>query len=385
MQSSTTQVNFTLSENPEETAAAQAARLLWAQISSGADSDFSSLLAAAAEHGISPQLAVTHPNAPEAKALRREITLLHALHIAVLGPIAARCAAEGIPLLVFKGAALAVSHYPDSGMRLRVDSDIWVPLAARTAVSQILINLGGTPGLANVSVLTHPEQCFSFDSAGTTVQIDLHWASNSKLCLAHATPFAQVWQEAVAFPGLSGARMPNPAWALLLAAAHRVGHHRDTMRLVWLLDMQLLWGAMTSADQAHVVALAQRHRLCGVLLHCLLETQAYIPLALNDGVREQLAHSARNEPATDLLQYRGPGWRINLRHATWPERWLIIKEKLLADQSYLHARFGPHPRWQSPWYQTKRWLQRGRTAPDTIKAMRQESDPGSASESSSLR
>lgn len=87
------------------------------------------------------------------------------------------------------------------------------------------------------------------DGNGIRHDYDLHWAVANTPVFASALLFENAWPEAVPIPAIAPeARGFSLVDALLLACIHRVAHHHDDERLIWLVDIALLRDRMTSEE-----------------------------------------------------------------------------------------------------------------------------------------
>src|SRR5207237_1663552 len=81
-----------------------------------------------------------------------------------------------IHLLLFKGAALAFTHYPDPVLRPRGDTDVLIDAASRHSASMILARSGYKRlPLTSGDLVMHQAAHAKTDTAGVRHLIDLHW------------------------------------------------------------------------------------------------------------------------------------------------------------------------------------------------------------------
>ena len=67
--------------------------------------------------------------------------------------------------------------------------------------------------------------------------------------LADSLPFDALWRDAVPVVRLGpGARMPSLVGSIVLASIHRLAHHQQQERLIWLYDVRLLATLLNDAD-----------------------------------------------------------------------------------------------------------------------------------------
>jgi hypothetical protein len=256
-----------------------------------------------------------------------------------------------IPTLIYKGAALAESHYPHPAARSRVDTDLWLSSEHVAAAHQILLAQGFSAEASNFSAVVLPERSYLRADHGAVVRLDLHWRCSARPWLSAALNFSQVWGQALPIQPFQALRQPDPPDALLISVAHLYGHHRNLPRWIWLLDMHLLWQAMAPEQQPICVERAKQR---GIL--CLLQAglQAAHACFDTDIALATQAQAPRPEAARAFLQPNSM-W-LDVRLGSWRERAQIVQGRLLATPELLHARFGAYPAWQQPFMQLRRWL-----------------------------
>ena len=282
--------------------------------------------------------------------------LLDALHRAALTELAKALAIAAISGLVIKGLALAHSHYPDPGLRPRVDTDLFVEPTQVARAHQILLSGGWQPVASNFSEVVLPERTYEKCFSGAVIHLDVHWALSSRPILARALPFEMLFANSIEFEGLDHWRMPCAVDALLIAVVHRIGHHRDQERFIWLYDVHLLWQAMTPVQKEQTLSRAEQAGLCAILFDALLASQAIFQTEIS---LDQLGRlqSAKNEPGAALLNEKLTDFAFDWRFASWRERYSLIKQRVWAEPDYLRSRFNAK-RAPIAWLQVRRWLKR---------------------------
>ena len=288
------------------------------------------------------------------RAEHARTALLDALHEAALSELSDAFANASIPGLVIKGAALARSHYPSPGLRPRVDTDLLIEPAQQVLAHQILIATHWLPVASNFSALVLPERTYQKRFSGALVSLDLHWALSARPLLARALPFAELYAASVVFDKAGHWRMPNAMDAILIAAVHRMGHHRDHERFIWLYDVHLLWQAMSSMEHEQALSRAQQSGLCAILLDALVPSQALFQTQISDAQRTRL-QSSKNEPGATLLSNQFSDFAFDWRFASWRERYALVKQRVWAEPEYLRARFNAQ-RAPIGWLQLRRWM-----------------------------
>jgi hypothetical protein len=183
--------------------------------------------------------------------------------------IEATASIDGAGPTLFKGAALAHSHYPEPWLRPRVDSDILVSPSRIDRVFATLRALGYQREIATSGTLVISQASFSrTDRFGLTHIVDLHWQIANVQVVARMLSHDDIARRAVPIPALGPhARAAAPADAFTIACLHRAAHHRDSEELLWLYDIHLLavrlseceWNAVvTTAEQGAARALCAR-------------------------------------------------------------------------------------------------------------------------------
>src|SRR5690606_1137752 len=161
--------------------------------------------------------------------------------------------------LIMKGADLAYSVYRSPDLRQRTDTDLLVAPEDREAAGRVLRALGYEAVGQSGGRLLMYQQPFRLmrDEAAIHV-IDLHWRAFNPHRFGDALTFADLDSRAEPRPRLGdGARGLGRPHALALACVHRVAHHYNDDRLIWLYDVRLLAGQMTGADWDALAALAR--------------------------------------------------------------------------------------------------------------------------------
>jgi hypothetical protein len=317
------------------------------------------LVAAADHHGVGPLVW---------KALHRRTDRSHGLYEALTAArhvdlshemlrgreIARVCAAldaRGVHALLVKGAALAYSLYDEPWLRPRVDTDILVAHESFRAADRTLRGLGyrSAPLVSTGDFVSHQVAYEHKDPHGLSHVIDLHWKTVNPQALADALPFELLWQDSVElrFQDLR-ARVPSHASSLLLACVHRLGHHQQHERLVWLYDIHLLTGVLDKSGWAHVVSTAQERGIAAVCRHGLEAAAARLGTAVPADVLDALGTSERDEPSrtyTERTQRRLDVLRSDLRLLPrWRDRCQLVAEHAFPPASFMMARYDARQR-----------------------------------------
>jgi hypothetical protein len=254
-------------------------------------------------------------------------------------------ATRQVPVLVFKGAALAYSRYPEPWLRPREDTDLLVHPSDASRAADVLASLGYRPApMQSGEFVTHQRLHVRSDSTGRRHACDLHWK------IANPAPFADLLSPADLLHDADSlplgdrvvARIPSLTHALLLACWHRVSHHHDSVDLLWLYDLHLLAGGMNEDGAARVRETADRtgtSAICSRGLSLAAErfgTQVPADLLAHHA----LAHDDRSPWAAYL---RPDARKVDLLTADlralpdWRSRLRLVREHLFPPAEYMLA------------------------------------------------
>ncbi|MCE3002978.1 MAG: nucleotidyltransferase family protein [Xanthomonadaceae bacterium] len=281
--------------------------------------------------------------APLVDALRRRRAALVAAELAsrdVLDAALAALARAGLDPLLFKGEALARSHYPQPGTRVRGDADVWVAPSEFDAACRVLAAAGWTRVPAADGAWVQPER--SFLAPVGNARIDLHRRLLSQPLLDRALDAEAIRSRAIRHAGIA---MPAPADAVLVACAHLVGHHADAPRAIWWFDLHVLAADHEALDEA--CARALERGIAGIVGHALRASRTWFDTPLPDPLHDGLDAAGALEPSARLLRPMSPAMRLALDFATlpgWRARAAWLRELLAPDAEWLRQREGEGPR-----------------------------------------
>lgn len=315
---------------------------------------------ASAKHGLTPWLCqqhfLVHLNAAQQQRIRSAFARerLHdaqqAMHLKIL---AYAFEANALPALVIKGAALARQIYPQLGLRAKGDLDVWVPYSCLTKVRNLLAELGYRAIPCNFGRFSQPEQSFVGPNWQNPVKIDLHWEVSARPLLARAFTFDSIWAASVDFGFGSKVRAPNILDALLIAIVHRVGHHREDARWIWLKDIDLIWRGLSTSQKRLTYETAKARGVLALLHEGLTSTAAIFGTPLDFDAAEIDAPAELSalllDPNSSLL------W-IDFRSMKLLDFIKLCSEHAFPPNEFMQHRFGAHPSWLRGWYYAKRWL-----------------------------
>jgi hypothetical protein len=177
--------------------------------------------------------------------------------------LAQRFEAEGLPLLAYKGPALARQAFGDITLRRFVDLDVIVRRRDARRAGELLLSLGyeKPSGLtpAHEKFLLRRQHNLAYKRDGGLMIVELHWeVAPAHFAAVHVTE--GVWARA-AHVRLFGTdvRCPSPEDLLMALAVHGTKHLWE--RLAWVCDVAALVNSHPGFDWPHVRRLAREARV----------------------------------------------------------------------------------------------------------------------------
>jgi hypothetical protein len=277
----------------------------------------------------------------------------------LVGVLRALDDAGGMPL-VFKGAALAHTHYAESWQRPRADADLLVAPESRDRVFAVLRRLGyQQPTFISGDLVMYQAPFDRVDHLGIEHVLDIHWR------IANPQVVSQVLRhdELVARSSILrvedyAVRIPSPVDSLLIACVHRAAHHPDVEQRHWIEDIHLLASGLGRSEWQAFTALAANRSVRTICLQGLKRAavlfQTALPpdvlTALSAGASETSAVFARTgvRPVDHLvadLHLLGPAGAARL-----------LREHLFPPVRYMQAKYGVTSRAWLPAYYAARAL-----------------------------
>ena len=301
--------------------------------------------------------------------------------------------AEGVSPLLFKGAALAVTHYPDPALRPRIDVDLLTTSDEIRVATAVFERLGYRRSLCVTGELVSSQVSddridrylvssqipySKIDRYGVQHAFDLHWRISIPQVFANLLSMEELVAGSLPVPSLGeAARSVGPVHALAIACIHRVAHHRDDDRLIWLYDIHLLAGALRPAEPEEFLRLADDKKISAVCGQALSRAHEEFGTRLPSGLLENLRNvEARNgrEPSAAYLH---PDMRkvdvllsdlVALKSSR--QRWRLLREHVFPPAAYVQKVYGVSDRALLPVFYAWRfiegaraWFRQGRASP----------------------
>lgn len=255
---------------------------------------------------------------------------------------------SGAAPLVFKGAALAHSHYAESWLRPRLDTDILVSPASVPQALNALRAGGYQTETATAGELVSSQISLDrTDRFGISHVIDLHWQIANRSIIARVLPHADLAARAVPVPTLGPhARAASNADALTIACLHRAAHHRDSEDLLWLFDIHLIATRLSRREWDALVATADQGQVKSLLARGLELAMEWFTTPVPADVIGRLAGGAAEPSAVYLSKdIRLVDWLLaDLRGLPWHKRGRLLVEHVVPPASYIREKYAVRSR-----------------------------------------
>lgn len=254
-----------------------------------------------------------------------------------------------LPYVALKGIALAHSVYPQPWLRERSDTDLLTREALLARFERVFVDLGYSVVPQLRGRLTLPQRHYvREDPRGVRYAWDLHWRLTASQALRSAIDEEAVWSSAVIVPALGGLVIPSQVHALLIACIHRLAHHLDEKRLVWLWDIRLLLHAMAPHEIVEFHRRATRDsNTAAAVARSLTVARDYVAAPVPELLRPLLESTAGPESTAAFL-WSGSRRKVTylvgeLRAARPDERLPLLRERILPSRSSMRERYPSIP------------------------------------------
>ena len=256
--------------------------------------------------------------------------------------------AAGVRALIFKGAALAHTHYPAAYLRVRADTDLLVPAADLPMLERVLGRLGYIhPTETSGHLVSYQCHFYKIDRHGIAHAFDVHWKISNLQVLADRFGWEELWRGRVGVDALgSSAVTADHVHALLLALVHRAGHHPGSHNLLWIYDLHLLVSRLRREEMTQLQELATARGLGQVAAEGLALARDRFGNRAADALIAAL-RDRRGRGCQEVATLEQGSWtqarvlRLDLDALpNWRARGRLIREHLVPPASYMRARYG---------------------------------------------
>lgn len=262
--------------------------------------------------------------------------------------LAALAAAHVRPLLL-KGVPLAHSRYAFPHLRPVSDTDMLVSAEDVEQTDRVLKAAGYLrPTVVAGDLVSQQASYTKVSGAGPPHVLDVHWKISNANAFKDLFSFDELALQSAPVPALGGeARALGDVHALILACLHRVAHHPDDDRIIWLYDIHLLATALTSDQWGRLLEAATRKHLRAVVGEGLAGAKDWFGTEVPTEVEARLAEVAEPELLARYLR-PGLGWwgrlRLELGALSWHERVHFIGQQAFPSSDYVLQRYGTSQR-----------------------------------------
>lgn len=298
------------------------------------------------EHGVAPLVYRAQP-LPQLRASAIRAAAIEPLRAEDLAGVLDALAARGIDVLITKGTALAYDVYDAPELRPRGDVDLLVSREqARVAIDAFRelgfedrVTSGDEHGVRQVALTRS-------DAHGVLHEYDLHWDVTNTPLFENALRFEELLAQSIKLPQLGPhARGLSLVDALLLACIHRVAHHHDSERIIWLVDIALLRDRMSRDEHARFWRQAADARVVGVCARSIGLADEWLSRAPRNHAEEFLTaeEMAREEPSRAFLDRDmryGEVMLTNLRALPWRARLQRLWQLAFPPPAFVRQSFG---------------------------------------------
>ncbi len=276
--------------------------------------------------------------------LRAE-AMLDELEVRELCRVLAGLRSRGIVPIVLKGAALAQTHYEESWLRPRLDTDLLIASSECQAVVAALEDLGYTrPPFISGQLVMYQMPFERLGVTGHVHALDVHWRLANPQMFASLPDYEALSSRAITV-NVRGEEMTtlNPVDTLLLACVHRAAHHDLSDELLWLYDMHLVAQRFTAIEWDQFVAIASRCQVCALCVSGLQAAQRCFQTRVPPEMFARLTDRGQVEPSalylrknlTRLERLLADLWPLNSR-----ERLRLLLEHIVPPAGYVTQKYG---------------------------------------------
>ena len=247
----------------------------------------------------------------------------------------------GVHPILFKGAALAHTVYESPSLRPHADTDLFILRDDVIAAKEIFAANGYVePSMSEGELVFCQFQMMKVDRFDVQHVFDIHWRISTQTLFADTFSYHELAADAAPVPRLGvHARTVIGTHALLLACIHPVMHHRNTERLIWLQDIDLLVRRLSTTELLEFAQLAVQKHVAGICARQLALTAGMFRTPVPTNVLAILTSGTRVEPSARYLRPRRR-WHHELLWnvrglGRWSERLRLLREVLFPSARYM--------------------------------------------------
>lgn len=295
-------------------------------------------------HGMLP-IVYRESLAPALREQAIRAAALEPLLLAGLQNVLAALRARGVQPLVLKGAALAYTIYSSPELRPRSDTDVLIAEGDLEAARDAFRSARFREILTSGDDLGVRQRMFHrVDGLGVAHTFDVHLDITNNATTADALQYGELLQRAMPLTAIGeNALGLSLVDALIYACIHRVVHHHDSDRVIWLYDVHLLRERLTADEVRELWQRADERRVVAICRHTLAAAQSWFGGAGDDAASylDRLDHAEPSARFLDRDRSRGAQLAGDLAALpTWRMRATRLAQLAFPPPAFMLQRFG---------------------------------------------
>jgi len=209
-------------------------------------------------------------------------------------------------MVLFKGSALAQTYYPAPWLRPCTDSDILIAKSDRLKYDSILNQLKFKKLLSIEGELVSYQSTYVGKlTQQSSLILDLHWRINNRQTLAKTYSVNELIDRGETIENLDhSVIMPSAIDCILLSCVHRLGHHANDERLIWLYDIHVLANTLEETDWQKLCLLCKDKQIAAITLDALLICEDLFDTPIPTDSKQTLKVLANRNEASKLVLNR---------------------------------------------------------------------------------
>ncbi|HEX7833165.1 MAG TPA: nucleotidyltransferase family protein [Thermoanaerobaculia bacterium] len=306
-------------------------------------------------HGVAPLVYAT-AQVPQLRTEAIRAAALEALRVDDVRTVLDALGNADIATLVLKGTALAYDLYASPELRPRGDTDLLIAARDLERARAVFTELGFEEQPLSGDEHGLRQTAFTRRGASGVVHMyDVHWAVANTPLFASVLDFDRMLARARALPRLGDhARGLDDVDALLLACIHRVAHHHDSDRVIWLADIALLRDRLARAEHERFWRAAADARIVGACVRSVELANDWMSRPDVNRADEWLSADelTRDEASQVFLDRditQGGVLAANLRALPWRARIERMWQVAFPSPAFMRQSFGARSRIVLPW------------------------------------
>ncbi len=267
---------------------------------------------------------------------------------------------EGAIPLVFKGAALAHTHYAESWQRPHADADVLIAPESRERVFAVVRRLG-YDHLTFISgdLVMYQAPFERVDHLGIDHLLDIHWRiANPQVVSQVLTHDELVARSVMVRVEDYAIRVPSAVDSLLIACVHRAAHHPDVERRYWIEDIHRLASGFGRSEWETFTARAVDRSVRTICLQGLKRAESLFQTPVPPEVLTALEAGPSEASAVFVRKGLRPVDRLvaDARALGLVGSARLLREHVLPPAHYMQAKYGVTSRAWLPAFYVSRLL-----------------------------